>query len=400
VNNGNIPFLDLITPHMEMEAELTDVFRRAIQTAGFIGGPVLEDFEQDFAKFCESRFCAGVSNGTDALRFALMAAGIGRGDVVVTVPHTFIATVEAITQSGAEVAFVDVDERTSNMDPEKLREYLQEKCTQDAVTGQLIDPRKGMPVRAVVPVHLYGQMADMDPILDLCERYGLTLIEDACQAHGAEYFSQKRQAWSKAGSMGVAAAFSFYPGKNLGACGEAGAVTTNDEDIARKVRMLRDHGQARKYYHDVEGYNGRLDSIQAGILHCKLHHLAKWNQQRRQCADRYKKILSPLAENLTLCSQTSRSVYHLYVVRHAQREELQAHLAANRIGTGIHYPIPLHLQNAYRDLGYKKGDFPVAEKLASEILSLPMYPTLSPEQQQSVADAIGQFVTAHAVLTT
>jgi dTDP-4-amino-4,6-dideoxygalactose transaminase len=164
--------------------------------------------------------------------------------------------------------------------------------------------------------------------------------------------------------------------------------------------MLRDHGQARKYYHDVEGYNGRLDSIQAGILHCKLHHLAKWNQQRRECADRYEKILSPLAENLTLCSQTSRSVYHLYVVRYAQREELQAHLTAKKIGTGIHYPIPLHLQNAYRDLGYKKGDFPVAEKLASEILSLPMYPTLAPEQQQSIADAIGQFVTAHAVLTT
>jgi dTDP-4-amino-4,6-dideoxygalactose transaminase len=399
VNNGNIPFLDLITPHVEMEAELTDVFRSALQTAGFIGGPKVEDFEQDFAKFCEARFCVGVSSGTDALRFALMAAGIGRGDVVVTVPHTFIATVEAITQSGAEVAFVDVDEQTSNMDPEKLREYLQEKCTQDAVTGQLIDSRKGMPVRAVVPVHLYGQMADMDPILDLCERYGLTLIEDACQAHGAEYFSHRQNAWRKAGSIGKAAAFSFYPGKNLGACGEAGAVTTNDEHIAQKIKMLRDHGQAKKYYHDVEGYNGRLDAIQAGILHRKLKHLNRWNQQRRECADVYKRVLAPLAEEMVLPVQSERSVYHLYVVRHLRREALQTHLAGQGIGTAIHYPIPLHLQNAYRDLGYRSGDFPVSEKLASEILSLPMYPNLKLDQQERIAESISKFVSQQAVLT-
>jgi len=329
-----------------------------------------------------------------------MAAGIGRGDVVVTVPHTFIATVEAITQSGAEVAFVDVDEQTSNMDPEKLREYLQEKCTQDAVTGRLIDPRKGMPVRAVVPVHLYGQMADMDPILDLCERYGLTVIEDACQAHGAEYFSHRQNAWRKAGSIGKAAAFSFYPGKNLGACGEAGAVTTNDDHIAQKIRMLRDHGQAKKYYHDVEGYNGRLDAIQAGILHRKLKHLNRWNQQRRECANAYKRVLTPLAEEMVLPVQSERSVYHLYVVRHARREALQAHLASHKIGTAIHYPIPLHLQNAYRELGYRSGDFPVAEKLASEILSLPMYPNLKPDQQERIAESISKFVGQQAVLTT
>ncbi len=398
MKNGNIPFLDLVTPHVEMEAELAEVFHRALRTAGFIGGPMVEQFEKDFAKFCDARFSVGVSNGTDALRFALMAAGIGRGHVVVTVPHTFIATVEAITQAGADVAFVDVDEQTSNMAPEKLREYLQETCTYNRAMGELIDPGKGLPVRAIVPVHLYGQVADMDPILDLAKQYRLTVIEDACQAHGAEYFSRKQQTWSKAGSMGKAAAFSFYPGKNLGACGEAGAVTTNDEDIARQVRMLRDHGQARKYYHDVEGYNGRLDAIQAGILTCKLRHVAHWNQQRRECADRYKKVLSPLTENLVLPNQSSRSVYHLYVVRYAQREELQAHLAGNHIGTAIHYPIPLHLQNAYRDLGFRKGDFPVAEKLASEILSLPMYPTLQPEQQQRIADSIRQFVPAQTVL--
>jgi dTDP-4-amino-4,6-dideoxygalactose transaminase len=383
---------------MEMEAELAEVFHRALRTAGFIGGPMVEQFEKDFAKFCNARFSVGVSNGTDALRFALMAAGIGRGHVVVTVPNTFIATVEAITQAGADVAFVDVDEQTSNMDPEKLREYLQETCTYNRAIGQLMDARTSLPVRAIVPVHLYGQVADMDPILDLAKQYRLTVIEDACQAHGAEYFSQKQRTWSKAGSMGKAAAFSFYPGKNLGACGEAGAVTTNDEDIARQIGILRDHGQARKYYHDVEGYNGRLDAIQAGILTCKLEHLAHWNQQRRECADRYKSVLSPLTENLVLPNQSSRSVYHLYVVRCAQREELQAHLAANHIGTAIHYPIPLHLQNAYRGLGFRKGDFPVAEKLAAEILSLPMYPTLRPEQQQRIADSIRRFVPAQAVL--
>jgi dTDP-4-amino-4,6-dideoxygalactose transaminase len=381
-----------------MEAELAEVFQRALRTAVFIGGPMVEQFEKDFATFCDARFSVGVSNGTDALRFALMAARIGRGHVVVTVPNTFIATVEATTQAGADVAFVDVDEQTSNMDPEKLREYLEETCTYSRAMGELIDPRTGLPVRAIVPVHLYGQVADMDPILDLAKQYRLTVIEDACQAHGAEYFSPRQQTWSKAGAMGKAAAFSFYPGKNLGACGEAGAVTTNDEDIARQIRILRDHGQARKYYHDVEGYNGRLDAIQAGILACKLEHLALWNQQRRECADRYNKLLSPLTENLVLPNQSSRSIYHLYVVRCAQREELQAHLAANRIGTAIHYPIPLHLQNAYRNLGFTKGDFPVAEKLASEILSLPMYPTLQPEQQQRIADSIRQFVPAQSVL--
>jgi dTDP-4-amino-4,6-dideoxygalactose transaminase len=341
-----------------------------------------------------------VNSGTDALRFALMAAGIGRGSVAVTVPHTFIATVEAITQSGAEVAFVDVDEQTSNMDPDKLREYLEEKCTKDRQTGELIDPRTGMPVRAVVPVHLYGQTADMDPILELAQLHGLTVIEDACQSHGAEYFSRNQQTWRKAGSMAKAAAFSFYPGKNLGACGEAGAITTNDEGLAKRMKMLRDHGQAKKYYHDVEGYNGRLDAIQAGILHQKLQHLDRWNRQRQECANVYKRVLAPFAEDLRLPAQAPGSVYHLYVVRHARREELQAHLASSGIGTAIHYPIPLHVQKAYEHLGYRVGDFPVAEKLASEILSLPMYPTLKPDQQQRIAEAIGKFVGSQAALVS
>src|SRR5208282_2466054 len=223
-----------------------------------------------------------VNSGTDALRFALIAAGVKPGDVAITVPHTFIATTEAISQAGAQPEFVDIEERTYNMDSAKLHAYLETQCTQ--IDGELISKRCGRPVTAIVPVHLYGQMVDMDAILELAERYRLIVIEDACQAHGAEYFSRKRKRWFKAGSMGDAAGFSFYPGKNLGACGEAGAVTTNDAKITRVSKMLRDHGQAKKYYHDIEGYNGRLDSIQTGILSVKLKHLAAWNEQRRERA--------------------------------------------------------------------------------------------------------------------
>jgi len=283
-SNERIPFLDLVTPHVELEAELLAVCQKVLRTAGFVGGPMVEEFEREFAKFCDTKYCVGLASGTDAVRFALMAAGVKQGDTVVTVSHTFIATTEAITQAGARIAFVDIDEQTYCMDPAKLREYLEQECHIDAATGKLIHTKTNSPVTAVVPVHIYGQVADMDAILELAQRFNLIVIEDACQAHGAEYFSKKENRWRKAGSMGHAAAFSFYPGKNLGACGEAGAVTTNDEALAQQVRLLRDHGQARKYYHELEGYNGRLDAIQAGILQCKLRHLAEWNQKRREAA--------------------------------------------------------------------------------------------------------------------
>ena len=286
----DVPFLDLVTPHVQLEPELAAVFQRALRTAGFIGGPMLEGFETAFASFCGVNHCVGVANGTDALLFALRATGIAPGDVVVTVPNTFIATTEAITQAGALPEFVDVDERTSNIDPAKLEYFLAHECTRDG-SGRLTSRRSGRPVTAVVPVHLYGQMAEMDAILALAERFHVVVIEDACQAHGAEYFSSARQGWTKAGSLGRAAAFSFYPGKNLGACGEAGAVTTNDAILAATIRKLRDHGQTRKYYHDIEGYNGRLDAIQAGILHAKLAHLARWNEQRRERAADYSRLL-------------------------------------------------------------------------------------------------------------
>jgi len=439
-----IPFLDLITPHRELENELVEVFRETLRTAHFIGGPMVEEFERAFAQFCETRYCVGVNSGTDALRFALIAVGVGPGDAVVTVPNTFIATTEAISQAGAIPEFVDIEERTYNMDVNKLREHLERRCSFDPFTGTLTSLRSRKRVAAIIPVHLYGQMADMDPILALAEQYNLVVIEDACQAHGAEYFSKRQERWCKAGSMGLAAAFSFYPGKNLGACGEAGAITTNDGVLAHKMQMLRDHGQAKKYYHEIEGYNGRLDAVQAGILRVKLRHLPRWNEQRLHCASVYKRLFttadcqlpaadrampfapcaSPLSEaatalNNSITQQTqwtqqtaacqlpaadcitlpyepswAKAVYHLYVVRVRNRAELQAHLAEARIGTGIHYPIPLHLQTPYRALGYEKGEFPVAERAASEILSLPMYPSLGQAQQHQVVQEICAFVSS------
>ena len=399
METNRIPFLDLVTPHKELKDELAAVFAHALDTAGFIGGPMVEDFERTFARYCDAQHGIGVGSGTDALRFALMAAGVNDGDVVVTVPNTFIATTEAITQAGATPDFVDIDERTYNMDPERLRRYLQVECSVDGTTGRVFNKRLGRPVTAVVPVHLYGQAADMDPILDLAERFGLRVVEDACQAHGAEYFSKRQNRWLRAGSMGRAAAFSFYPGKNLGACGEAGAVTTNDGDIARKIRMLRDHGQAKKYYHDMEGYNGRLDSIQAGILHVKLRHLTAWNERRRECASRYQELLGAAGEVIKLPYEPpwSKAVFHLYVAQVQNREQLQNHLGAAGIGTGIHYPIPLHLQNAYKDLGYREGDFPVCEEAASHILSLPMFPGLTYAQQDRIALSVLNFVCGETV---
>jgi dTDP-4-amino-4,6-dideoxygalactose transaminase len=395
---NSIPFLDLVTPHAELERELTSVFHQTLRTAGFIGGPMVEEFETAFADFCDVKHSVAVSSGTDALRFALMACGVKPGDVVMTVPHTFIATTEAISQAGALPEFVDIDERTYNMHPQKLREYFETKCTADK-SGKLISQRSGRPVTAIVPVHLYGQIADMDSILNLADQYGLIVVEDACQAHGAEYFSRKLNRWMKAGSIGRAAAFSFYPGKNLGACGEAGAVTTNDKSLAEKITMLRDHGQAKKYYHDVEGYNGRLDAMQAGMLRVKLPHLAKWNAQRRELAAEYNRLFASADGAFVLPHEPawSRAVYHLYVVRTKDRDGMATHLRAAGIGTGIHYPIPLHLQKAYSSRHYKAGDFPVCEKVSSEILSLPMYPQLTAKQQARVAEEILWFRRSKAI---
>jgi dTDP-4-amino-4,6-dideoxygalactose transaminase len=393
---SSIPFLDLVAPHIELEQELIGVFRQALRGAEFVGGPVVEEFEKAFATFCDSSHSIAVSSGTDALRFAIMACGVKPGDVVLTVPHTFIATTEAISQAGAIPEFIDIDEYTYNISAEMLRQFLERQCTRDKA-GKLISVRSGRPVTAVVPVHLYGQMADMDSILRLASQYDLIVIEDACQAHGAEYFSNKLNRWMKAGSMGRAAAFSFYPGKNLGACGEGGAVTTNDVDLAGKIKVLRDHGQVKKYHHDTEGYNGRMDAIQAGLLHAKLAHLTKWNMQRRERAEEYNRLLaSNESVGLPYEPSWSRAVYHLYVVRTEDREGLMAHLGKAGIGTGIHYPVPLHLQKAYASLNYSPGDFPVATRVAAEIVSLPMFPQLTADQQARVVEEILAFTSETA----
>ena len=396
-----VPFLDLVTPHQELKAELMQVLEKALGNAGFIGGPMVEDFERDFAKFCATKYCVGVNSGTDALRFAFMAAGVRANAIIITVPHTFIATTEAISQVGARIVFVDIDEQTYTMDPDKLREYLEQRCEVDGKTGGLVERASKHRVVGIVPVHLYGQTADMDPIMELAAKYQLFVIEDACQAHGAEYFSKKENAWRRAGSMGLAAAFSFYPGKNLGACGEAGAITTDDEAMAKRMKMIRDHGQAKKYYHDIEGYNGRLDSIQAGWLSVKLPHLAKWNESRRKLAHRYHESLAKLKEFMVIPEEApwTKGVYHLYVVRVPDREALQAHLAEAGIGTGIHYPIPLHQQKAYAHLGYDTGDFPVTERVSREIVSLPMFPQLAAGQQDEVVSAVKEFLAARVVAT-
>jgi dTDP-4-amino-4,6-dideoxygalactose transaminase len=388
--NAKIPFVDLVTPHRELQDELVNVFKATLATAGFIGGPMVEGFESDFAKYCDAKFCVGVNSGTDALRFALSAASVGTGDIVLTVPHTFIATTEAISQTGARPDFIDIEPRTYTMDPEKLRHYMQTQCELDSKTGRYVNRKLGKPVTAVVPVHLYGQSADMDPILEIAARYNLIVVEDACQAHGSEYFSKAENRWRKCGSMAQAAAFSFYPGKNLGACGEGGAITTNDDAIARKCKMIRDHGQVKKYYHDIEGYNGRLDSLQAGILRVKLQHLTAWNESRRDHARKYNELFAKADANVVTPYEPSwsKGIYHLYVVQVENREAMQKALSQENIDTGIHYPVVLHLQKAYGDLGYRVGDFPVSEKAAEHILSLPMFPGLSDENLKRVAEAV------------
>ena len=365
----NVPFLDLKVQYRQIENEVLPMVTEAMQNGAFIGGPQVAGFEAEFAAFCESRHCVGVGSGTDALRFALMAAGVDAGNEVITVPNTFIATTEAISQVGARPVFVDIDPQTCNMDPNQIESRISDKT------------------KAIVPVHLYGQPANMDPILDIANRHDLVVIEDACQAHGALYNGRK------AGSIGFAGCFSFYPGKNLGAFGEGGAVVTQDEKAARTIRMIRDHGQSKKYYHDMEGFNGRLDAIQAGVLRIKLRRLADWNESRRKNAAYYNQGLADIdGVQLPHESDLSRSVYHLYVIHTDQRDAMQEYLADRGIATGFHYPVPLHLQNAYTHMGFKEGDFPVAEKSARRLLSLPMFAELSTGQMDYVIDSIKEFM--------
>lgn len=389
MNDQAILFLDLVTPHQELKQELLDVLSSAIDSAGYIGGASVKNFEDEFGAFCDSKYCVAVNSGTDALRFAYIAAGIKSGDEVITVPNTFIATTEAITQAGGHLVFVDVDEQTYNMDPKIVRGFLESTCTFDTSTKTTRNKKTGRPVKALVPVHLYGQMADMDALLEIAAEWNLSIFEDACQAHGAQYFSKNQNKWCMAGSMGKASAFSFYPGKNLGALGEGGAITTNDESIAKICRTLRDHGQAQKYYHDMEGYNGRLDAIQCGFLSVKLKHLPKWTLARQQHAKHYNQLLKSNSSVTTPFEpEWSKAVYHLYIIRTKNRDAVQKKLGEQGISTGLHYPVPLHQQKAYAHLGYRTGDFPITEKMSAEILSLPMFPGLTDEQVERVAKTL------------
>jgi dTDP-4-amino-4,6-dideoxygalactose transaminase len=372
-----VPFLDLKAHHQAHEDEILAAIREVIESSAFAGGPFVAKFEEDFAAYCHTRFATGVGSGTEALWLALLACGIGAGDEVITVPNSFLATAEAISFSGATPAFVDVNPRTYTMDPELLE--------------AAITPR----TKAIIPVHLFGQMADMDPIMEIAQRRNLVVIEDACQAHGAEYKGRR------AGSIGNAGCFSFYPGKNLGAMGEAGAVVTNDPAIQEKVHLLRDHGQRAKYHHSHIGWNARMDGIQGAVLRVKLKTLDRSNAARRSHARLYENHLGNCGDLITPKeAEYGTHVYHVYAVRVEGRDQLQRALADRGIATGIHYPIPIHLQEAYGHLKSGRGSFPVAERCADEFLSLPMFPELTPEQIEIVVREVNSHLSlaksAHA----
>jgi dTDP-4-amino-4,6-dideoxygalactose transaminase len=364
-----VPFLDLKSHHAPMLDEINGAMRDVVESNAFAGGPFVERFEEDFAAYCNSAYALGVGSGTEALWLALIALGVGPGDDVITVPNTFMATAEAITYCGANPIFVDVDERTYTMDPEALPKALTVRT------------------KAIIPVHLFGQPADMEPIVKFARDRGLFVIEDACQAHGAEYKGRK------AGTLGDAACFSFYPGKNLGAFGEAGAVVTDNAELQEKIRILRDHGQARKYHHTLVGWNCRMDGIQAAVLRVKLRYLEKGNQLRRSHAAYYSRALSGVDEVVEpVQGADMRHVYHVYAIRVQERDEVMRLLSEKGIGSGVHYPIPVHLQEAYRSLGYGRGDFPIAERCAAEFLSLPMFPELTTAQLEIVVQGVKEAV--------
>jgi dTDP-4-amino-4,6-dideoxygalactose transaminase len=365
-----IAFVDLKAQYQSIKDEVDAAVGRVLESTQFVLGDEVAAFEDEFAAYCDADYGIAVNSGTSALHLALLAAGIGPGDEVITVPFTFVATAAAIYYAGARPVFVDVDPRSYTMDVNQLEEAITERT------------------KAVLPVHLYGQPADMDPILEIARRHNLVLIEDAAQAHGAEYKERR------VGSIGDLGCFSFYPGKNLGAYGEGGLVTTNNADHARTIRMLRDWGADRKYHHTLQGYNYRMDGIQGAILRVKLRHLEAWTEARRAHAARYDQLLAGSGVQTPMVMPYSRHVFHVYAVRVRGREALQQMLGDKGIQTGIHYPIPVHLQEAYADPRYGVGDFPCSEQAANEVLSLPMYAELPDEDLEIVAAALPEAVYA------
>jgi dTDP-4-amino-4,6-dideoxygalactose transaminase len=376
-----IKFLDLAAQNREIMPQVERGFAEIHEKTSYVGGPQVAAFENEFAAFLGARHVVSVASGTDALRLALLATGVGPGDEVITTPMTFIATAEAIVQVGARPAFVDIDPNTGNLDVAEISRYLER--------GHFKAPNGP---RAIIPVHLYGLPAPMIELRDLAEACNLKLIEDACQAHGARIHHDRQTQF--AGTLGAAGCFSFYPGKNLGAWGEGGAVATNDEELAAQIRTLRDHGRLSHYAHSAYGYNARLDTMQAAVLRPKLERLEAWNAQRRAMAALYRETLPE--EGLSLLSEPegSESCYHLFVIRSAKRDAIRTELLKNQIECGIHYPVPLHLQPACRDLGYAQGDFPHAEKFADSVLSLPMHPFLTEREVKTVSQTVKRALTA------
>ncbi len=364
-----IPFVDLKAQYASIKTEVNAAIQGVLDSCQFTLGSEVAAFEKEFAAYCQSEQGIGVNTGTSALHLAMLAAGIGPGDEVITVPFTFVATVSAVHYTGAKAVFVDIDPKTFTMDATQIE--------------KAITPR----TKAIVPVHLYGQPADMDPILEIARRHKLVVIEDAAQAHGAEYKGRR------AGSMGDMGCFSFYPGKNLGAYGEGGMVTTSNPEYARTIRMLRDWGAEKKYHHVLKGYNFRLEGIQGAVLRVKLRYLEQWTEARRSAAARYDRLLAGSGVTTPAAMDYARHVYHVYAIRTPNRAAWQQALTDQGIQTGIHYPIPVHMLPAFADLGYRAGQFPHSERAADEVLSLPMFPELTVEQTEEVARAVRQLAT-------
>jgi dTDP-4-amino-4,6-dideoxygalactose transaminase len=389
-------FMDLRPQFEEVEEEVMDLLTRCLRKGEFILGEHVESLEREFSRYVGVQYGVGVASGTDALHLALLACDIGQGDEVITVANTFISTALAISFAGARPHFIDIDSETYTMDPEKLREFFEAGCDVDQRTGKPIDRKTGRPIKAILPVHLYGFPADMDPILELASRYGLAVIEDACQAHGSEYVTglgddgAKRKG-IKAGGIGRVGCFSFYPTKNLGAYGDGGMVVTDEEHLFGKLKMLRVYGQLDKDTSIMKGFNSRLDEIQAVILRVKLKKLDRWNHLRREKARLYDGALKDSSLILPIEREYGKHVYHLYVVRHRRRDALQDFLKEKGYSTLIHYPIPIHLQEAYRELGYREGDLPVTERCAREVLSLPLYPGMDDSDVEEICELVRAF---------
>lgn len=367
----HIPLLDLKSQYESIRDEVNQAIQKVLDTSQFIMGEDVRKLEEEIAAYCGTKFAIGVASGTDALLLSLIACGIKEGDGIITTPFTFIATTEAISKIRAKIVFVDIDPKTYNIDPERIKECIE-------------NSRK--PIKAILPVHLYGHPVDLDPIMDIARKYNLRVIEDCAQAIGAEYKGRK------VGSIGDVGCFSFFPSKNLGCYGDGGMIVTNDEEIAEKARMLRVHGCKKKYHHLVDGFNSRLDTLQAAILRVKLKYLDRWSQVRRQKAYTFNELFSHVLNVIPPCeADYSKHTYYAYTIRVNNRDNLQDYFKSQGISTAIYYPVTLHLQEVYANLGYKKGDFPVSEQLSHEVLSLPIYPELTQEQQKFIVDKCNEF---------